>query len=310
MRIIVVGAGAMGSLYGGRLKESGQDVILVDIWPQHIETINTFGLKIEGENGIQIIPVPARFAHEIKEKADLLIIFTKTLHTEKALQSVLHLVHDKTMVMTLQNGLGNVEMLEKYFPPEKIIAGTTSFPSKLVGPGHVRSLGKGETRIMHLGNFTADRLEVIRKAMDEAGFNCTVTENLFPSIWEKVAFNAAMNSLTAVTRLTVGRLGSSAEGRSLAFQVAEEVLTVAEKKGLAVSREKVREMMIDAFAGHSDHMPSMLQDILAGKKTEIEAINGAVIREAAEAGCKVPATEILYKLVKVLEHSFQQYGGQ
>lgn len=301
MRIIIVGAGAMGSLYGGRLKETGYDVVLIDIWSEHIEAINTSGLKIEGETDIRVISVAAHFAHEVKEKADLIVVFTKTLHTEKALQSVLHLVDDETMVMTLQNGLGNVEVLGKYFPNERIIVGTTNFPSDLVAPGHVKSVGTGETKIMQLGGRGNNRVEIISKALNEAGFNCKVTENIFPFIWEKVAFNAAMNSLTAVTGLTVGYLGLSEEGRNLASQVADEVLNVAESKGLSVNKERVRKMMDEAFVEHFNHQPSMLQDLKAGKPTEIDSINGAVVNEAKAIGCAVHATEVLYKLVKVLE---------
>ena len=300
MRIIVVGAGAMGSLYGGRLKESGQNVILVDVWTEHMHAINTSGLRLEQEKTVRAIPVPAYFAPEIKEKADLLIIFTKTFHSEEAIRSVTHVIDDETVVLTLQNGLGNVELLQKYFSPDQMIVGTTNFPSDLVGPGHIKLLGSGETKIMAFGNCNPGKLETIRQALDEAGFHCAVVEDVFPFIWEKVAFNAAMNSLTSVTRLKVGHLGSTPEGRELAFQVADEVLSVAETKGLAVSKERVGKMIRDAFVEHYDHMPSMLQDMLAGKKTEIEAINGAVVREAA-AGTAVPVTEVLYKLIKILE---------
>jgi 2-dehydropantoate 2-reductase len=303
MRILVVGAGAMGSLHGGRLRECGYNVVLVDIWAQHIEAINTSGLKIESETGVQVIHVPARFAHEVQEKADLLIVFTKTFHTEKALESVLHVLHDDTVIMTLQNGLGNIELLEKYFPRERIIVGTTNFPSDLVGPGYVRSLGTGETIIMQLDNCGINRVEAVNKILNDAGFNCKVTDNIYPSIWEKVAFNAAMNSLTAVTGLTVGQLGLSADGRNLAFQVADEVLNVAESKGIAVNKERVKEMMDGAFIKHFDHQPSMLQDLKAGKMTEIDSINGAVVREAKKIGCAVPATEVLHKLVRILEQS-------
>jgi 2-dehydropantoate 2-reductase len=306
MRVVVVGAGAMGSLYGGQLKESGQDVVLVDIWAQHVETINNVGLRIEKDQAVRLIPVPACFASEITEKPDLIILFTKTFHSEEAIKSILQAVKDETLVLTLQNGLGNVELLQQYFAADKVILGSTNFPSDLVGPGHIKTHGAGETRIMALGSCDAQRLETIRIALDRAGFQCSIVKDIFPLIWEKVAFNAAMNSLTSITKLTVGRLGSTAEGRDLAYQVAGEVLSVAEKKGLVVNRERVRNMLDDAFVDHYEHMPSMLQDMLAGKKTEIEAINGAVLREAAAAGVAVPATEVLYKIIKLLEETQQR----
>lgn len=307
MKIVVAGAGAMGSLYGGKLKMTGQEVFLADINADHIAAINASGLTLEEASGARTIPVRAGFAGECEEKADLVLFFTKTMHTEAAVQSILHLVHDETIAMTLQNGLGNIELLQSWFPPENIIVGITNFPADFVRPGHIRAVGTGETRIMLVRkNHGFTKLAAIRKAFDEAGFNCSIADDLIPAIWEKVAFNAAMNPLTATTGVTVGLLGESPEGRRLAFEVAEEVLAVAETKNLAVDRKKVFAMMTDAFAGHFDHKPSMLQDVLAKRPTEIDAINGAVVREAEAVGAAAPANAVLFKLVKTKEHAYRR----
>ncbi len=305
MKILVVGAGAMGSLYGGRLKYSGCHVVLVDIWEEQIKTINNHGLKIEGNEGTRVVSIPACFAGEVKEKADLLIIFTKTYHSEKAMQSILHLIHAETLAMTLQNGLGNAEIIEKYFPRERTIVGTTNFPSDLLAPGHIRSLGSGETRIMPLGGSGAAKVQGIKEILDAAGFNCKIVGDIFPSIWEKIAFNAAFSSLTSVTGLTVGRLGETAEGRELVFQIVDEVLDIAKRKDIAVEAARVKAMLEEAFVQHFAHEPSMLQDLKAGKMTEINSINGAVVREAVKIGRTVPLTETLYKLVRILEQARQ-----
>jgi 2-dehydropantoate 2-reductase len=300
VRIIVVGAGAMGSLYGGLLYEHGQDVVLVDVWLDHINAINTKGLRIDGDTGTKIVSVPACLPQELEGKADLVMIFTKTFHTRQAIEGIRRCIDDHTIILTLQNGLGNVELLQEYFKPDRMIVGTTSFPSDLVGPGHIRSTQNGKTLIMQLDHQKSEQLCRIGSLLDQAGFNCSILEDVFPFIWEKVAFNTALNSMSVVTRLTVGQLGSCTESRSLVLQVTDEVLNVAEKKGIAINRDRVRMMLEDAFKNHKDHKPSMLQDIMNGKKTEIDAINGAVVKEANQLGLEVPLTEFLLKLVKSL----------
>lgn len=305
MRIVVLGAGALGSLYGGRLHGQGAEVVLVDVWREHVEAINRNGLRIDGPEETKVVHVPACLPQQVHGKADLVMIFTKTFHTQEALEGIKTCLDDHTMLMTLQNGLGNAERLLKYVGPHRIIVGTTSFPSDLMAPGHIRSAQKGYTYIMRLDRQRSETLSHIGRLLDQAGFNCTVMEDVFPYIWEKVAFNSALNSLAAVTRLTVGELGSNEHSKRLAQKVCAEVLGVAEKKGVAVSRERVQAMLEEAFRQHRDHQPSMLQDILSGRRTEIEAINGAVLKEAHQLGLEVPFTECLYRLVKTIEDHFR-----
>ncbi|MHB8916445.1 MAG: ketopantoate reductase family protein [Desulfocucumaceae bacterium] len=307
MFVAIVGSGAMGCLFGGFLAEKGHRVVLVDVWPQHIEAINSNGLMLETGQGKKIIRIPARFAHEVEGQPDLVIVFTKTFYTEEALETARGFIGENTAVLTLQNGLGNVETILKYVPGDRIIAGVTSFPSDLVGPGHVRSLGSGQTKIMSGDGRITPRLEDFKKTLDDAGFNCEISDEVFASIWEKVAFNAALNSLTAVTGLTLGQLGAVPEGVELAHRIAGEVVEVANKKGVQARKEAVHGLIESVFVEHFNHMPSMLQDVLAQRRTEIESINGDVTREAEKTDVPVPTTEVLYKLVRILE---QSYGGR
>jgi len=305
MYIVVVGAGAMGCLFGGFLQEKGHRVVLADVWRQHIEEMNTNGLRIETSQGERKIRVSAKFIHEVEGQPDLLIIFTKTFHTENALKTAKGIIGNETVVLTLQNGLGNVETIEKFVPRERIIAGITNFPSDLIGPGMVRSLGYGETIIMQAHGEITPQLEKVRQALNDAGFNCKISKEVFDSIWEKVAFNAAMNSVTAVTGLTVGQLGANPEGVKLARRIVEEAIAVAGKKGLGANKEAVLNTLERVFVEHAGHKPSMLQDILARRKTEIEAINCAIVKEAEKEGIPTPTTEVLCSLVRILEQSYQ-----
>jgi 2-dehydropantoate 2-reductase len=306
MNIVVMGAGAMGSLYGALMKEAGHDVVLVDVWQQHIDAINAAGLKLEVGEITKIIKIPAKRSREVTTPAELVILFTKNIHSEKALEEARGFIDSNTCVLTVQNGLGNIEKIQKYVPLDKIIVGVTNYPSDLVGPGHVRSKGTGKTQILSADGKIRPQLETIRQAIDEAGLHCVISQDVFAAIWEKVAFNAAMNSLCTVTGLTVGLMGATPQSHDLAIQIAKETIAVANKKGVPASEDAVLNMMEDAFKNHFNHMPSMLQDFLAKRTTEVEFINGAIAREAAQLGMATPVTAVLYQLVRALEQNYDK----
>ena len=304
MRIVVLGAGAMGCLYGGLLAIAGQDVTLVDVSVEQIAAINARGLSLERAGGTTVVQVPAGDAAAAAARPgapELVIVFTKTLHSRAALASAQPLLGPETWALTLQNGLGNVELIEEWVPRERIIQGITTFPSDVLGPARVRSLGEGVTRIMSADGTLSPQLRKVREALEEAGLHCETAPDVTVAIWEKVAFNAATNALTAVTGSNVGQLADSPDGREVARTVVGEVASVALRKGIAVREAAVLATLDDAFAHHRDHKPSMLQDMLRGRHTEIDALNGAVVREAAALGMQVPVTETLYHLVRAME---------
>ena len=301
MRIAVVGAGAMGCLFGGRLQESGQDVVLIRTDQRHIDAINMTGLRLETDDGDRQIKVKAARAAAVSGVVDWLIVFTKSLHTLAAVQSAAHLVGPATWALTVQNGLGNAEIIATLMPAARIAVGITNLPADMVGPGHVRSHGAGEVKLWTMTGGAHEAIEVIRSALDTAGLPCVADPSIQTAIWEKIAFNAAMNSLAAVTRLNVGALADHADGRALAAAIAHETLAVAEAKRVTVDRERVKAALAHAFAAHRNHAPSMLQDVLAGRRTEIESINGAIVAAAASVGVAVPVTATLLKLVRLIE---------
>jgi len=305
MYIVILGAGAMGCLFGGRLSEAGHRVVLVDVWPEHLAAINRDGLMLETGEGVRSIAVPARRVEQVEQPPELVVLFTKSIHTAQALDSARHLLGGETWVLTLQNGLGNVEDVEAFVPRRRIVVGTTTWPSDLLGPGRVRSRGEGYTRILAADARITSHLERICEVLDQAGLRCGISPEVFATIWEKLAFNAALNTLTAVTGLPVGGVGATADGRELAYAIAKEVVAVANRKGVLASETTVLATVDEAFRDHGDHLPSMLQDLRAGRKTEIEAISGAVVREASSLGMPVPITQSLYRLVRILEQERQ-----
>ena len=298
--IIVIGAGAMGGLFGGLLAESGQDVRLIDIAGAHLSALMEHGLRLETDRGSRTVRIPAGTAGMFDAACELAIMFTKGHATEMALRAARHLIPPSAWVLTVQNGLGNVEVIRRVLPQARIAFGMTSLPADLKGPGHVSAHGSGAVRIWHAGPVAAG-IHVIADALAQAGMDCLADPLVEVAIWEKVAFNAAMNSISAVTRLSVGQIGDSAAGRELVAGASGEALRVAAAKGIAVDPERLRQMIEMAFADHRDHLPSMLQDIVAGRRTEIETINGAIIAAGQAVGCATPILQALRDLVRLLE---------
>jgi 2-dehydropantoate 2-reductase len=302
LNIMVIGAGAMGSLFGGRLALAGHNVTLIDVWQEHIDTINSQGLTLNLMGETHVANCAATRPEDFKGgPIDFAILFTKAHQSRSALAAVAQTLQADTPMLTLQNGLGNVETIAAWVARDRIIAGTTTFPAVLEGPGKIVSSGLGKTRIMTVSGQRPPFLEQLATTLDQAGLHCEVDENVEATIWEKVAFNAALNALTTVARAPVKAVADSEHGRELARKVIEEVLAVARAKGIPVNRDAVDTSVEMALRDHREHKPSMLQDLLASRPTEIDAINGAVVQQAAQLNIPVPVTETLWRLVKLIE---------
>ncbi|AYD65941.1 2-dehydropantoate 2-reductase [Achromobacter sp. B7] len=311
MNIAMLGAGAMGCLFGGLLAESGRQVTLLDIDDAHLEAIRRSGLRLETDQGDRRIHgmTVARPEHH-RQPPDLLILFTKSLHTDAALRSVAPLLRAPARVLTLQNGLGNLEAVSRHVDPARILVGMTTWPADLAGPGHVRSHGGGVIRMWQArgsggdgegdGNVDTDVMH-IATVLNDAGLQCEVDPNVWKAIWQKVAFNAALNSLCAVSGCAVGQLGKVADGPMLARTVVSEVIAVARASGVDADAAACHASVAHAIAHHRGHKPSMLQDVLAGRPTEIETINGEVVARARAAGVPVPHTALLLGLVRLIQ---------
>lgn len=301
LRVAILGSGAMGSLVGGQLAGSGVPVTLLDVDAAHIDAITQGGLRMSTDAGEAVVRPAAMRPDQLHEPPDLVIVLTKQPHTRAALAALRPALTNDTWVMTLQNGLGNQELIEEFIPRERVLLGVTTYPADLLGPGHVSSHGEGEIRLMTANGVPHPIADRIAAMLNRSGQVSTVDPNLALAIWSKVAFNCAMNSICALTGSLVGQLGASPEGRQLALEVADEVVAVAGKSGVAVDGNQVRATIEHAMDTHLSHKPSMLQDMLAHRPTEIASINGAVAATAARAGQLAPRNATLYALIRLAE---------
>ena len=299
MQIVIAGAGAMGALFGGLLAESGCQVRLIDVPGAQLDALRSGGLWLTTEAGPRNIRVPAGLAGDEAAPCDLVIVFTKGLHTEAAASSVAPLLGPGGWVLTLQNGLGNAEAIGRAIPGVRLAIGMTSYPADLTAPGRVQSHGGGLVRLWSADGRPHPMLDRIADTLNGAGLRCVTDPAVGTAIWEKVAFNAALNALCAITRQPVGGIDRP-EGRLLALTASAEALAVAASKGVAVDPTRVERAIADAFRDHRGHTPSMLQDVLAGRALEVDTINGAVVALGLGTGTPTPVNAVLRDLLRLI----------
>jgi 2-dehydropantoate 2-reductase len=301
MNVIILGAGAMGCLYGAALHRAGEDVVLVDVNRAHLDAINSNGLELETRAGTEHLPIPARMPDELSRPADLVVVFTKTFHTDAALAGIAAAIAPETWLLSLQNGLGNDARLAAHAGNTRVLVGTSSLPSDLVGPGRVRSHGEGGTRLYPaFGGEPAFAQDLCRQ-LTTGGLPAALEPEIHVAIWSKAIFNAAMNPMCALTRRTPGFLAEHAESRAMITAAVNEGVTIALANGIDVEAKAIHDLTEVSMIDHANHEASMLQDVKAGRRTEVDAINGAIVEAGRAAGVAAPVLETLWRLVKLEE---------
>ncbi|WFU43363.1 2-dehydropantoate 2-reductase [Bradyrhizobium sp. CB82] len=255
MRIGVIGAGAMGCLFAGSLAEAEEDVFLIEVAQTQIETIRDRGLRLDTDCGSRVLHLPIGEAQMFSGPCDLLVVFTKSFHTRAAIRTAAPLLGSSGIAMTVQNGLGNAEAIAQVVPEDRIVVGMTTWPADIRASGHVVSHGSGEVRIWSMTRKPSDVVFKIARSLSCAGLNCIADPDVESAIWEKLAFNAALNSLCAASGLTVGSIGQSGTGRRLAGAIASETLAVARALSIKVNKDRVQKALDHAFLSHRDHKP-------------------------------------------------------
>jgi 2-dehydropantoate 2-reductase len=302
MKIVIMGTGAMGSLFGGLLARS-EEVWLVDIRQEQIDAIRSAGLTIEEKEKMQTIRVNATSDAASIGKADLVIFFVKAYHTEKAASDALVLQKKDTLFLTLQNGLGNEEAICKQVDRKSVMLGVTNHGATLLGPGHIRHAGWGKTYVGELDGKMTDRVTQIAQALNKAGIETEVSSNIHQVVWNKLFINAGLNAVAALTGLKNGQLLDYPETLRLMDRLVSEAVEVARKKRIPIEGNPLEKVKAVVEATRENRC-SMGQDIDNRRKTEIDAINGAVVREAERLGISVPYNQMITDLIKVIEKRF------
>ncbi len=300
MNITVIGAGAMGSLFGALLAEAGERVTLLDIRRDHVDVVNSDGLSIEKAGVQRIVRIQATTDPDRIGPADLSIVFVKSTHTARAAETAARLSAKTGLVLTLQNGMGNADILAETLAPSQVIAGTTSHGATFLRPGAIRHAGSGDTLI---GPWeaagmagTQEVAELFRRAHIATG----VVADVRRVLWAKLLVNVGINAITALTRITNGQLLDLEGTRQLSREAVQEAMAVAIVQGVAIDEDPV-EKVFQVAAATGPNRSSMGQDVDNCRLTEISAINGFIVRLAATAGVPVPVNRTLAALVETLQ---------
>jgi len=301
MRIAILGAGAMGSWFGGRLAMQGSDVELLTTNQAHIGAVQDKGLILRSATAEQCLSIPIHRPEEVQAPVDIILLFTKTFQSDRAMASVAHAITSDTHVLTLQNGIGNADIIANYVALEQTWIGVTMMPVDLLGPGIVASTGSG---VSYFGGAVGQEHAVahhLLQAFQATDLDVRLVQDIHRRVWEKVAFNAGMNAFCALARGTPGTIGKSPGAHDLVKDVAVEVAAVALTQEVEIDLDSVVNTIDFACAEHGEHKPSMLQDLLAKRPTEVAALNGAVVALADSAGVPVPMNRLLATLVTLAE---------
>jgi len=298
MRIAVVGAGAMGSIFGARFSKAGHDTVLVDVAAPLVETINADGVTIVRGEEETTTRVRATTDPGSVGPVDVVVFCVKCYQTASAAELARPLVGPDTVVASLQNGWGNGDVLARAYPADQITVGVTYHSGLVQAPGRVVHPAEQPTIV---GSFTDSKsggAARLAQALDDAGLEANVVSPIRPEIWKKLILNAATLPTAALTGMNAGALTACEDTRGLVSDTAREAVTVARALGYDIDPQERVDAIHALLAKAGPSKASMLQDFEAGRRTEIDVINGAVTRAADETGVAVPLNRAFVQLVK------------
>ncbi len=301
--VTVVGPGAMGLLVGARLIESGARVVLLGRDPGAVDLINREGILLKDETGERAVPARAVLSPSEAGRARFVAVMVKSYDTREVVPMLSGLAGADGTVFTLQNGLGNAELIVESLPPERVLAGSTSHGATRLGPNRVFHAGRGETVIGPLapGPGGMARAEAAAGLLSAAGIECRVVSDVEPVLWKKLMVNVAINPITALTDLNNGCIIRDDNLAALLEAVVREAVAVARAAGIELDPAEEIARAKEVSEKTADNVSSMLADIRAKRPTEIEAIAGALIGEGKRLAVPTPTLSALYLMVKARE---------
>lgn len=306
MRTAVIGGGAMGGALAADAVTAGRDVVLVDVSTDLVRHVTEHGLLVETPEGRRTVTLPATADPAGAGPVDLAVVFVKGHHTRSATDTVAGLLGPDTVVLSLQNGWGNADVLAEALPAERLVMGVTYHSCTAAGPGHVRHTGRGPTVVgPYLAQGSTAPAQAAAAFLTAAGWEATATSAVRTEIWKKLVLNAATLPTAALTRLPAGEVGRPGPLRDLVDQLAAEAVAVARAQRLDIDLAERVERIHAVLEGAGKGKASMLQDVEAARKTEIETVNGAVARMGAELGVPTPLNEAMAALVSGVERSWR-----
>lgn len=307
MRVVVIGAGSLGSAIGGTLALDGHDVVLVTRNRAHVDAVVERGLRLDDGRSTRVVEVLATTGYEALALADLAIVLVKSFDTTDAVRAATPAIGPETVLLTLQNGVGCEELIADVVGRERVIAGRTFVGGRIVEPGVVEYGIEGRaTTIGELDGSRTERIARVADAFTAAGMTTDVSDDIRVMMWEKLFVNVATGAWSALTGLPYGELSVHADVEPMAIATVAEAIAVARGLGIAVTTTDPSEPWRRAWAGlPHGFKASMLQSVEKGSRTEVDVIHGAVCRGGRETGVPTPVNDTLWAAIKGLERRLE-----
>lgn len=304
MKICILGAGALGCAIGAALAESGVDLWLLNRSPAHVAAMLAHGLIVQDQRGERAVRVQAATQAADIGPVDLVVVLVKSFHTADAMRGAAALIGPQTLVLSLQNGLGHEDLLAEAVGRERVLAGKTYVGGVLLGPGRISSGVAGKhTYIGELNGTITPRVQAIADAFNRAGLATTVSDNIVGTMWDKLLVNVATGALSGITRLPYGGLYAVPEVKATAVAAVAEAMAVARAGGVGLSFTAPEQAWDKAAEGlPATFKASMLQSLEKGSITEVDFINGSVVRWGQRHGVPTPVNATLVACIKGIEH--------
>ena len=303
-KVAIVGCGAMGSVYAALMVDAGHDVHAVTLWADHADAMRSRGLRCEGASGDRTVPIDASTTTDGIGICDLVIIATKAFDVEAAARSCAPLLGDETVVQTIQNGLGSPEIAAPILGPDRVAVGVVGgFGASLRGPGHAHHNGMEMIRFGPYAGLPAEPLRDAAAIWESAGFKVALFDDIQQMVWEKLIMNVAFSGSSCATGLTIGAILADPDAWSVARGCAEEAVAVASAAGVTLDVGDPIEHVRRLGGKIGGAKPSMLLDFEAGRRCEIDAINGSIPRLGRPLGVPTPVNDTVVGLVRARERA-------
>ena len=304
-KVAVLGAGAMGCLFGGLLAEKGLDVVLIDVWKEHVDAINAKGLKMDGHGGDRFIKIKATTDPSTLKPVDAIIIMCKATALEKALNNSKNIIGKNTMLMSFQNGIGHEAIMQKIAGKDKVLGGTTTQASNILGPGHIKNHAALPSWIGEYEGGMSERVKDIAETFTAHNLETIAAPDIKKRKWMKLFALTAIGPLSSIFDLHHTDLYISNKNQEVSRELGKKIILetreVAKADGVDVSEDECLEMFNKIVDSKQTNKSSMCFDILNKRKTEIEFINGAVSKIGKNHGIKTPMNDLMYKMIMVKE---------
>jgi 2-dehydropantoate 2-reductase len=307
LNIYILGAGALGCAIGGTLAAAGSDVTLINSSKAHVDAINRDGLRMKVGDAERVVRVRASIDCKGLEAPDLVIVLVKSFHTRSAIEGALSIIGPHTALMSLQNGMGHEDILAEAAGREHVLAGKTYVGGVMLGPGHVIAGTQGKrTVIGELDGRVSERAQAIAAEFEHAGLPCDVSDNIMGVMWDKLLINVSTGALSGITGQVYGSLYAVPEIEATAIAAVAEAMAVAETGGVKLSIKSPRDAWLMAAEGLPyEFKTSMLQSLEKGSITEIDFINGSVVRAGRKYNVPTPVNQTLVAAIKGIERRME-----